>query len=168
MSLRGCALVGVGLVAGCVLGAVGWPSVVAQDSGTLSGRDFAEIERLYGLYNQGSDFRDAEMFLSAFSEGAVITSGGVETRGMAALRKVREERYQGQTGDNGRRHLNSSFVITPTPDGAKGRAYWVVNDVSGPAPKPVVSGYYDDVFVKTADGWRIKSRTLTRDSAGTN
>ena len=74
----------------------------------LTGQDFGEIERLYGLYNQGSDFRDAEMFLSAFSEDAVITSGGVETRGMAALRKVREERYQGQTGDNGRRHLKTN------------------------------------------------------------
>ncbi len=168
MNIRGFALVGVGVVAGCVLSGIGWPSVGAQDSGRLTGQDFAEIERLYGLYNQGSDFRDAEMFLSAFSEDAVITSGGVETRGMAALRKVREERYQGQTGDNGRRHLNSSFVITPTPEGAKGRAYWVVNDVSGPEPKPVVSGYYDDVFVKTAGGWKIKSRTLVRDSADTD
>ena len=131
----------------------------------LTGADYAEIERLYGLYNQGSDFRDAEMFLSAFADDAVFTTGAGETRGKAALRAQRKERYQGQTGDNGRRHYNSSFVITPTVDGAKGRAYWVVNDVSGAEPIPVASGYYDDTFVKTPDGWKIKTRTLSRDPA---
>ena len=130
----------------------------------LTGADYAEIERLYGLYNQGSDFRDAEMWLSAFAEDAVFRTGlGQEQRGQAELRAGREERYQGQTGDNGRRHLNSSFVIMPTEDGAKGRAYWGVNDVTSTAPQAVASGYYDDVFVKTADGWKIKSRTLFRD-----
>ncbi len=130
----------------------------------LTGADYAEIERLYGLYNQGSDFRDAEMWLSAFSEDAVFgPSGGPKTRGQAALRAGRAERYQGRTGDNGRRHLNSSFVITATEGGAEGRAYWVVNDVTGSAPTPVSSGYYEDVFVKTPDGWKIESRTLYRD-----
>ena len=38
-----------------------------------------------------------------------------------------------------------------------------MNDVTGSAPTPVSSGYYDDAFVKTADGWKIKSRTLYRD-----
>ena len=154
------------VVAGVLVGVigVGWlgesPRGAAME---LTGQDYAEIQRLYGLYNQGSDFRDADMWLSAFSDDAVFKSGTGETRGQAALRRGRDERYQGQTGDNGRRHYNSSFVITPTADGAKGRAYWVVNDVSGSEPTPVSSGYYDDVFVKTSDGWKIASRTLYRD-----
>ena len=37
----------------------------------------------------------------------------------AALRAERAERYDGQTGDNGRRHHNGSFIITPTAEGAK-------------------------------------------------
>ena len=32
-------------------------------------------------------------------------------------------------------------------------------DVSDPVPTEVASGHYDDVFVKTPDGWRIKVRT---------
>jgi ketosteroid isomerase-like protein len=156
-------------VAVVTVAAVGLGLFVAESSrgaapAELTGADYAEIERLYGLYNQGSDFRDAEMWLSAFAEDAVFRTGpGQEQRGQAELRAGREERNQGQTGDNGRRHLNSSFVITATEDGAKGRAYWVLNDVSGLAPQAVASGYYDDVFVKTADGWKIKSRTLHRD-----
>jgi hypothetical protein len=154
---------------GVVFGVVGfaWLGAEALRGATvqLTGADYAEIERLYGLYNQGSDFRNAEMWLSAFAEDAVFATPAGETRGQAALRQARQERYQGQTGDNGRRHYNSSFVITPTESGAKARAYWLVNDVSGREPTAVSSGYYDDTFVKTATGWKIKTRTLHRDPA---
>ena len=156
-----------GFILGVVFGVVGfaWLGAEAPQGATvqLTGADHAEIERLYGLYNQGSDFRDAEMWLSAFAEDAVFTTPAGETKGQVALRRAREERYQGQTGDNGRRHYNSSFVITATESGAKARAYWLVNDVSGTEPTAVSSGYYDDTFVKTATGWKIQTRTLYRD-----
>ena len=156
----------IGAVVFGVLGFV-WLGTEAPQGATvqLTGADHAEIERLYGLYNQGSDFRDAEMWLSAFAEDAVFTTPAGETKGQAALRQAREERYQGLTGDNSRRHYNSSFVITATESGAKARAYWLVNDVSGTEPTAVSSGYYDDTFVKTATGWKIQTRTLHRDPA---
>ena len=82
--------------------------VNAQDSAstTLTGQDYEEIKALYARYNQGSDFRDAELFLSAFAEDAVMTRGGGDIVGMDALRADRAERYQGKTGDVGRRHMN--------------------------------------------------------------
>ena len=154
-------------ILGVVFGVIGfaWLGAEARQGAAvqLTGADYAEIERLYGLYNQGSDFRDAEVWLSAFAEDAVFATPAGETRGQAALRQARKERYQGQTGDNGRRHYNSSFVITATESGAKARAYWLVNDVSGAEPMAVSSGYYDDTFVKTATGWKIQTRTLYRD-----
>ena len=154
-------------ILGVVFGVIGfaWLGAEARQGATvqLTGADYAEIERLYGLYNQGSDFRAAEVWLSAFAEDAVFATPAGETRGQAALRQARKERYQGQTGDNGRRHYNSSFVITATESGAKARAYWLVNDVSGAEPMAVSSGYYDDTFVKTATGWKIQTRTLYRD-----
>ena len=166
MQAAGRAILKVALVAAL---AVGLGLFVAESSrgaapAELTGADYAEIQQLYGLYNQGSDFRDTEMWLSAFAEDAVFRTGpGQVQRGQAELRAGREARNQGQTGDNGRRHLNSSFVITATEDGAKGRAYWVLNDVTGPEPKAVASGYYEDTFVKTDDGWKIQTRTLYRD-----
>ena len=149
-----------------MLGGIAWGSAQSTDgpsTAALTGRDYEEIKSLYSRYNQGSDFRDAEMFVSAFSEDGEITRRNGSVKGQAALLAERAERYQGQTGDNKRRHLNSSFVITPTSDGAKGRAYWVLNDVSGSEIKAVASGYYDDIYVKTSDGWKIKSRMLTAD-----
>ncbi len=166
MQAAGKAMVKVALVAVVAVGIGLFAGEASRGAAPaeLTGADYAEIERLYGLYNQGADFRDAEMWLSAFAEDAVFRTGpGQEQRGMAELRAGREARNQGQTGDNGRRHLNSSFVITATEDGAKGRAYWVLNDVTGPEPRTVASGYYDDTFVKTADGWKIQTRTLHRD-----
>ena len=60
------------LIAVSVLGVFGGILWVAAPGSTaaapaLTGQDYGEIMRLYGLYNQGSDFRDAEMFVSAFS-----------------------------------------------------------------------------------------------------
>jgi hypothetical protein len=129
----------------------------------LSGQDYEEIKALYARYNQGSDFRDAELFLSAFAEDAVMTRGGRDIVGMDALRAERAERYQGKTGDVGRRHMNGSYLITPTADGAESRAYYLLLDVTTRPPTMVASGYYQDVFARTAKGWRIQHRTLFSD-----
>ena len=145
---------------------VGWVSA-QQGSGSspamLTGQDYEEIKELYARYNQGSDFRDAELFLSAFADDAVMTRGGRDIVGMDALRAERAERYAGETGDNGRRHHNGSFIITPTAEGAKARAYYLLLDVTSRPPTMVASGYYDDVFTRTSDGWRIQHRTLHGD-----
>lgn len=143
------------------------PVFAQQGSGSaseLTGRDYEEIKALYAQYNQGSDFRDAELFVSAFADDALmIRPNGARIEGMAALRADRAERYQGQTGDNGRRHMNASHIITATPTGAKGRAYYVLLDVTTRPPAITASGYYDDEFVRTSKGWKIKKRTLHSD-----
>ena len=154
----------VGLV--IIVGAgFGWVSAKqgASGSGPLTGKDYEEIKALYARYNQGSDFQDAELFVSAFSEDGVIERANGRVEGMAALRAERAERYQGRTGDVGRRHLNGSFLITPTSGGAKGRAYWLLMDVTTRPPTITASGFYEDSFVRTSSGWRIKHRTLHAD-----
>ncbi len=45
---------------------------------TLTGQDIAEIERLYARYSQGLDFQDEELYLSAWADDAVFTTGGDE------------------------------------------------------------------------------------------
>ncbi len=138
-------------------------TAAAAESAALTGEDYGEIETLYARYSQGSDFRDLELFLSAFSEDAVIVSAdGSITEGVPAMRAARAERYQ-ETGDTGRRHRTGSYLITPTADGAQGRAYYVLLDVTTRPPTSVFTGYYDDEFVRTPEGWRIKHRGINRD-----
>lgn len=149
------------------LSLTGGLAVAQQGSGAapeLTGRDYEEIKALYARYNQGSDFRDAELFVSAFADDAVmIRPNGARIEGMAELRADRAERYQGQTGDNGRRHMNASYLITATEAGAKGRAYYVLLDVTRRPASITASGYYEDEFVRTRSGWKIKKRTLHSD-----
>ena len=132
----------------------------------LSGTDYEEIRELYARYNQGSDFRDAELFLSAFAEDAIMTREGRDIVGMAALRADRARRYQGETGDVGRRHVNGSFIIQPTKEGASSQAYYILLDVTARPPTMIGSGYYEDTFVRTPLGWRIKHRKLFMDGDG--
>ena len=130
----------------------------------LSAQDFEEIKELYARYNQGSDFRDTELFLSAFAEDAVMTREGGDIVGMDELRADRARRYEGKTGDVGRRHINGSYLITPTSDGAEARTYYLLMDVTVRPPNVISSGYYEDKFVRTNSGWKIKHRILYRDT----
>ena len=130
----------------------------------LSAKDFEEIKELYARYNQGSDFRDTELFLSAFAEDAVMTREGGDIVGMDELRADRARRYEGKTGDVGRRHINGSYLITPTSDGAEARTYYLLMDVTVRPPNVISSGYYEDKFVRTDSGWKIKHRILYRDT----
>ncbi len=137
---------------------VGW--VYAQGRGgsnTLTGQDIAEIERLYARYNQGLDFQDEELYLSAWADDAVYTSSGGEVwDGKEALRT----RFRQPPGGEGKTftHNNTSILIEATEDGAKGRAYWIVLDTSERQPTILVHGHYFDTFVRTPDGWRIQTR----------
>ena len=63
-------------------------------------------------------------------------------------------------------HIVANHVITPTAEGATGKSYLLVVGFGDPtaretARQPVRAyawGGYDDVYVKTARGWRFKSR----------
>lgn len=134
----------------------------AQAAGTLTGADIAEIEQLYARYNQGLDFNDKELFLSAFAEDAVYTTGGGDVfEGRAGLERWLAPVMANDSGPQVT-HNNTSILITPTADGARGRGYWMLMNVAEREPVPVFSGYYEDTFVKTADGWRIKTRGSVR------
>ena len=65
------ALVGAGM-------AIGWisaPGNNAAAAGALMSDDYTEIEQLYWRYNHGADFRDGDLFVSAFADDAVFHVG---------------------------------------------------------------------------------------------
>ena len=61
---------------------------------SLTGQDYEETKALYARYNQGSDFRNTELFLSAFAGDAVMTRDGIGIEGMTELRADRARRYR--------------------------------------------------------------------------
>jgi hypothetical protein len=147
------------------LAGAGWAYAQQKNSSratTLTVQDRAEIQELYARYNQGSDFSDMAMFMSIWADDAVFKSSPTsqEIVGRKALEEWRAKANADRIKANSppRRHWNSSLVLTPTPEGAKGRNYYVLMDVSGKEPRIYGSGYHDDTFAKTANGWRIKTR----------
>ena len=143
--------------------AAGWLSAQGSTA-ALTGQDYAEIEQLIAWYNQATDFEDLDMYASIFTEDAVWRmQGGRETVGREALVNSLAERFATRPAEHERRHWQNNHVITATPDGATSRVYFVSFEVSYSPPKPALSGHYDDVLVRTLDGWRIKERELTVD-----
>ena len=153
------------------LAGVGWVNA-QQTSGSggtaLKAQDYADIAQLYVRINHGGDFRDADLWLSAFTDGAVFTIAmgpGQEFVGKEALTEWRHQSFGGQVGDSKVRHWDGPARVTPTGTGtAEARSYFLVYDVSGKQPVISSSGYHDDVFVKTADGWRVKHRKVSFDA----
>ena len=154
-------LVGVGVLVG-YFAAQGHVSAASDE---LTAQDYADIQQLYWRYNHGADFGDADLFVSAFTDDAFVkSSNGQEYVGKEEINEfISGSLAQMPSGDTGRRHWNNGWRITPSPDGARGRTYWLLIDVGTGQPTNDRSGYYEDVYVKTSEGWRIKSRMILGD-----
>ena len=55
-------------------------------------------------------------------------------------------------------HIVANHVILPSPEGATGKSYLLAIGVGGDPTTIERQGGYEDVYVKTRDGWRFKSR----------
>src|SRR5262245_12280123 len=153
------AIVVVGGIAGG-----GWAYAQRSSGGVkpLTGADIAEIQQLHARYSQGWDFRDVELYMSAYTDDGVFTTGAGEA--FPGKKAIREYLINGfNRGDSAEvTHNHVTPLITATPEGAKGRVYWYTIRVIGGQPTIQGVGQYNDTYVRTADGWKMKSRTSVR------
>jgi hypothetical protein len=154
------------------------PHAEAQQ-GQFTAQDYQEITQLINRYAYGIDtcanngydyanvFTTDGVFIDNNSDAGYAAGGRVLARGRDALATL----VGG--GERGCRtklvwtdwsHLMLNHEITPTADGAKGRVYLVQLGMKGPGSIERHGGY-DDVYVRTEEGWRIKSRTHVRNKA---
>ncbi len=177
-------LVSFALGVGVGVGLIGMVTHAQQKAPTaLSGVDYAEIERLSAQYSQAIDscadngyayadlYTPDGVFVDMWSENA-IKQGGTRWQGREKLREIASGANFGGPGCTSTRfngsvsHLIPSLVITPSADGATGNAYLV--ELGGRGPGSIERlGNYEDVYVKTPNGWRFKSRTHARAPNGT-
>jgi len=159
-------------VAAALLVAASLPAY-AQQAGKLSTQDYIDIQQLASRYaflidtctNGGNDFADLFTADGEFSVSqAWGTAGGKPTKGRAALVSAAGGDGKGGCRDAktlmgyGISHISVNHVITPTADGAAGKSYLLAIGVGGDPTTIERQGGYEDVYVKTADGWRFKSR----------
>ena len=135
----------------------------AQKASTtvLTTQDYADIQQLYARYNQAIDSGDAEGWASMFTPDGVFNTN---TRGHDALAQFVRDWREKRNGAN-RRHWNSNLVITPTAEGANGSVYLLLLDIGVRPAVPALTAIYEDRLVKTAAGWRFKSRIVHADPA---
>jgi len=139
----------------------------------LTTQDYIDLQQLVSRYtflvdtcsNAGLDFAD---LFTADGEFSVSQQWGV-----AGARKIkgREALADAGGGDGkggckdpkttlgyGISHISVNHVIMPAPGGATGRSYLLAIGVGGDPTTIERQGGYDDVYEKTGNGWRFKSR----------
>ena len=125
---------------------------------TLTTQDYIDIEQLYAQYNEAIDRGDAQGWAATFTADGAFNN----FTGKDALAGFIDLWRQKMNGAN-RRHWNTNLHIVGTPEGAKGSVYLMLVDVIAKPPAIVATGSYTDTLVKTADGWRFKTRTTQMD-----
>jgi hypothetical protein len=147
-------------------------TAAAAKGATLTALDYIEIQQLVNRYafaidnctNNGYDYAD------------LYTPDGVFYWGVGGRKSVGREQLAEAAGGgkNGCKkleratpenpvatHTTVNLIIEPSPEGAIGKSYLVYPGVLGTHSDPTHSGHvggYQDVYVKTAKGWRFRTR----------
>ena len=130
---------------------------------TLTAMDYIEIAKVVAGYGYGLDTGadDGYAYADLFTTNGSLF-GRPRTRDERRALTVREPH-----GPEFIRHFLTNVLIEPTPEGARGNQYLAVIDVGeGGGPSSLfLGGRYEDMYVKTPQGWRFASRNLTRANA---
>ena len=154
------------------------PSAEAQ-AGKLTALDYQEITQLINRYAYGIDtcanngydyanvFTTDGVFIDNNSDAGYGAGGKVLAKGRDALATLvggGERGCKTKLVWTDWSHLMLNHEITPTADGAKGRIYLVQLGMDGPGTVTRHGGY-EDIYVRTPEGWRIKQRMHMRNKA---
>jgi hypothetical protein len=137
----------------------------ARKAGTLTPQDYQEIQQLVSSYPFALDSgaNNGYMYADLFAaDGEFIRP---YTKGRDNLAKLALDQPHGPAYV---RHFLANQLIEPTADGAIGKQYLVVIDI-GEGQKPgsiFIGGHYEDVYVKTAQGWRFRRREFIPSRSG--
>lgn len=152
---------------------------VAQAKPALTAIDYHELTQLVHRYAYGIDtcggngfdyadvFTEDGVFIDKNSDAGFKAGGRVLAKGRDALAALVGGGSRGcktKLPWTDWSHLMLNPVFTATPEGATGRIYLVQLGMKGPGSVDRHGGY-EDVYVKTAAGWRIRQRTHVRNKA---
>src|SRR5215470_16308486 len=164
---------GLVLLAGLVAVASPAAGIQAPSSSAprvLTALDYIEIQQLVAKYaraidtcsNNGYDYADLYT-----PDGIFLPMvNGKSITGIQGREKLAEVSAGGSKGckdvgwiKQGVHHIYVNHITTPTPEGATGTVDMLMIGLGGDPNKIESDGYYEDTYVKTAQGWRFKQRT---------
>ena len=135
----------------------------------LTALDYIQIQQLVSKYaraidtcsNNGYDYADLftpdGMFVPSFNGKPLAPIQGRERLAEVSGGGSRGCKNVGWI-EQGVRHIYTNHVITPTADGASGVVDMLMIGLGGDPNKIEYDGYYEDTYVRTAEGWRFKQR----------
>jgi hypothetical protein len=125
----------------------------------LTAADYVEIQQLVARYAYAVDTHadNGYAYADLFVPDGVF---GGKTTGREQLAALARSTQAERGGPSYTRHFLTNVIIHPTPEGARGSQYLVAVDVAeqGKSSSVVHGGRYEDVYVKTPQGWRFKTR----------
>jgi len=141
----------------------GASAATGQSATQLTAGDYDQIYNLYAEYSYALDTGNGAARVATFTPDGtfswVLTHHRPES--MAAM-KARTDKRPHYDRPGPERHMMMNIHITPTAQGADGFCYALLPDPKS-APDSVggmrfIMGFYRDTLVKTAAGWRFKTR----------
>jgi hypothetical protein len=120
----------------------------AIESCTNSGYDYADLYTPDGTFAVSQAWGDPGKVYASGRDALANADGG----GPGGCRDPKTMMGYGLT------HIVVDLVITPTPSGARGKSILLALGVGGNPTTIERQGGYEDTYVKTAAGWRIKTR----------
>ena len=130
---------------------------------TLTAEDYVEIQQLVSRYSHALDTGadNGYMYADLYTPDGTFN----KSQGREELAKLARG---GRRGPMNVRNMGTFAVIKPAPGGATGHIYQQAINFGERDKKTPTEvdhfGRYEDVYVKTADGWRFKSRTYITES----
>jgi hypothetical protein len=152
------------LIATMVLSFAVFTGVSAQQKRgmSLTAQDYVDIQQLYTRYHWIADARDGEAWANLFTVDGVFESGGTKTTGREKLAALPAQGLGEATAASPLRFV-TNVRIEPSPEGARGGAYLLhVAPGGGPSKPATITNVvvYEDILVKTSEGWRLKYRKV--------
>lgn len=158
---KGLVLLGVSLLVAA--GLYARPSGAKESRPSLTALDYAQIQQLYSHYSHYLDSGNAVKYADLFTPDAVFTTNlpafgtirGQKELAALAVRVGSPPPFVKPV------HMANTVMIDPSPEGATGSAYLLAASAGEAGTQPHFTTYvYSDTFVKTAEGWRFKTRVL--------
>jgi hypothetical protein len=147
------------------------PAPAGKQLSSLTAADYLEIQQLVARYPYGLDTGadTGRLFSDVFAIDGIFAGGPSKVEGREKLAAFASGHRPGQ-GPLYARNFSTNVMIRPSGDGAVGKAYAVVLDIGEGTGKPssvLNGGHYEDTYVRTSEGWRIKSRQFLPSRSGT-
>ena len=140
--------------------------IAPTQQSSLSATDYLEIAQLVASYGHALDSgygkgENGEAYAGLYTADASF-AGATGHDQLVRLGQIQPR------GPDFVRHYLTNHVIEPMPGGAKGKEYLAVidNGSNGKASSLFLGGHYEDTYVKTPQGWRIKTRRLFPPQSG--